>query len=696
MLSILEIAIFNAVLVIPLALVAVTSARLFRRPPLTHLLWVLVLVKLLTPPIWQIPLIDGDWLNSSGRQFVSRILSHLEHPQWNVDLRGTKEPVAGANGQQTSRPRTLAARDAQAAAVRVSFFSQAARWLRSEESRYLMVTGFLVIWSIGALVWFSVQGFRCVRFSLILKQGYPADADFQRFSDRLARRIGLSYSPTVWLMPGVLSPMLWGTGESLLLIFPERMLNRLNASATATLLTHELAHCRRRDHWVRVIALLATGFFWWHPVVWWARREIEASEEECCDALVVSRSQFVPKCYAEAILDVIDFLAQTSASLPALATGLGQVPFLRQRLTWIMRGPRRQEFGRTGWFVCAILLCLLPLQPSWLSTGIANVGALPPPPRNPDRMANALVTPMVLPAEPKRANALDSDAQLISDAETEISQRWSGFEVMAHSLNSRFVILGNKSSLFLFDFQEGREFDLGDFRIQSMSFVRNSTEFVTIGDDCMLRIWDAQKCEVTQAWQVPVGNCKSVDVSGDGEWIATGGRDGIVRIWNRSSAQSVHELPRELAPVNCVRFSHDQSQLAVSTGESMTTQTGRIAILNTENWSEQISMNWNAPAAAVLFSEDGQSLISGDARGRVARWNVSTGEMNGISEGHFELMAAAEFSPSGSPLAGIEVPDLPTDTDWKMQETSDGDRWFLRGWMQPAVVPVIQIDSARP
>ena len=27
--------------------------------------------------------------------------------------------------------------------------------------------------------------------------------------------------------------------------------------------------------------------FWWHPVVWWARREIEAAEEACCDAWVV-------------------------------------------------------------------------------------------------------------------------------------------------------------------------------------------------------------------------------------------------------------------------------------------------------------------------------------------------------------------------------------------------------------------------
>jgi len=46
----------NAILVVPLALVALGAGRWSRRPALAHLLWVLVLIKLLTPPLIDVPL----------------------------------------------------------------------------------------------------------------------------------------------------------------------------------------------------------------------------------------------------------------------------------------------------------------------------------------------------------------------------------------------------------------------------------------------------------------------------------------------------------------------------------------------------------------------------------------------------------------------------------------------------------------
>ena len=65
-------------------------------------------------------------------------------------------------------------------------------------------------------------------------------------------------------------PMLWGFGSRTRLLFPERLLETLNASSQDTLLAHELAHYRRGDQWVRLLELFVTALFWWHPVVWWA------------------------------------------------------------------------------------------------------------------------------------------------------------------------------------------------------------------------------------------------------------------------------------------------------------------------------------------------------------------------------------------------------------------------------------------
>ena len=49
---------------------------------------------------------------------------------------------------------------------------------------------------------------------------------------------------------------------------------RLDATAQEAILAHELAHVRRKDHWVRLLELVVTTLFWWHPAVWWACRRI--------------------------------------------------------------------------------------------------------------------------------------------------------------------------------------------------------------------------------------------------------------------------------------------------------------------------------------------------------------------------------------------------------------------------------------
>ncbi len=692
--SFLEIALINAVMIVPLAFVAASAGRSFRRPALAHLLWVIVLVKLLTPPVWQIPLLDREWLTATSRHFVPPLLLEADRfvefdtieelNRFKNDQLLRKESDASAIASQPgSRPRTLAEQEKRIPIRRNSTLAIINNWLRSEALPQLMASCLMTVWGIGALAWFCIQGFRCVKFRWSLASGTPAGSELQQFANQLAKRLGLKSSPEVWLMPGVMSPMLWGNGQSTLLIFPEQLLDRLDEQATGTLLTHELAHFRRKDHWVRILSLMATGFFWWHPVVWWARREIEVVEEECCDALVLKSVTSPPKCYAEAILETIDFLAEYQLRLPPLGTGLGQFPFIRQRLTWIMRGPRKQDFGYCGRLLCLVLACNLPLQPTWLA-------ARAPEPALPDEPPRIELTPQIQSPDSDSDLGIPTSltmSTLPADPEsTIIPPRWNGLGIQSHSYDKRFVVLGNKSTQILLDLETGRDFDLSPFDITSIAFSPNTNQFVTIDGDRFLRLWNAETCDVIQTWQVPGGPSKSVDVSVDARWIVTGGHDGVTRIWSAANQRPFRELPRELAPVNCVRFSPDGNLLAVATGDWMTPQMGRIALFNVGPWSERISMNWNSPAAAVAFRADGQSLTSGDWQGRIARWSIETGELLGLASGQKDLIATAEFSPSGSPLAEIEVPDLNPDTPWGDVAPREPSHWFFNSW--PLTSPV--------
>ena len=54
--TILEIALSNIVVAAGLAFVALLITRWWKNPHVAHLMWLLVLAKLVTPPLWQVPL----------------------------------------------------------------------------------------------------------------------------------------------------------------------------------------------------------------------------------------------------------------------------------------------------------------------------------------------------------------------------------------------------------------------------------------------------------------------------------------------------------------------------------------------------------------------------------------------------------------------------------------------------------------
>ena len=199
----------------------------------------------------------------------------------------------------------------------------------------------------------------------LLRFAVPAPDDLQAEAGRLAQQLNV-HSPRVWLMAGQLTPMLWVWGWTPRLLIPAGLLDRLGPRQRQALLAHELAHWRRRDHWVRRFELLVLGLYWWCPLVWWARRELQQAEEECCDAWVVWLLPDAARDYALALVQTVDFLSGARAVLPPAASGIGHVQSLRRRLTMIMRGttPRALTVGGVL-AVLALGALLLPFMPIW-------------------------------------------------------------------------------------------------------------------------------------------------------------------------------------------------------------------------------------------------------------------------------------------------------------------------------------------
>ena len=147
--------------------------------------------------------------------------------------------------------------------------------------------------------------------------------------------------------------MLWTLGGRARLLVPAELWPDLSESQQTALIAHELAHLKRKDHWIRWLDLAVTGLYWWHPVVWWARRGLREAEEQCCDAWAVWATPRGSRSYAAALLAALEFVsgAPTAgvAAAAAVISGRGHVSFLKRRMRMIVqaRTPKIAELGRT-------------------------------------------------------------------------------------------------------------------------------------------------------------------------------------------------------------------------------------------------------------------------------------------------------------------------------------------------------------
>jgi beta-lactamase regulating signal transducer with metallopeptidase domain len=418
----------NALTAAVLAVVVAGFTRLWRRPALAHALWLLVLLKLITPPLvaigppWALPVgaasEDGQVARADERtaSLPPSAVGPVSAPARTGGEPAVDTPIPAAPaGPPVSDP---APNEAIASVV----------------STPRLLAG---VWLTGSLLWWTVAGWRMARFRTLLQHAEPAPPHVQEQARRLAHRLGLPACPGIWLLPARVSPLLWAVGRSPRLLLPVALWDRLEVDQRDTLLAHELAHLRRRDHWVRRLELVVLGLYWWHPVAWWARHELQEAEEQCCDAWVVWALPAAAPAYAAALVETVAFLSQSRRPVPVAASGVGQVQTLKRRLTMILRQPAPRALSGAGLLaVLGLGALLLPLLPTWAEQPDDNppserradpAGAQPAPRAADDKPLNFNVTlPRVrttLDLPPQNPKAKPADPKVQTPAERELAAR---------------------------------------------------------------------------------------------------------------------------------------------------------------------------------------------------------------------------------------------------------------------------------
>lgn len=663
----LAIGLKNAILALPLAALALAASRWSRRPALAHVLWAVVLIKLLTPPLIDVPVgwkLDVEnWLaadrSGSAAQLETSSPAAADHQRrWGASrslVTGKGNPAQSANRGNNSRAARKQARsNDEASAPRTSLATSAWSWLASRAAWPVLA---LIVWAVGSLTLLGLFFTRAWRFCRYLRLATGRDEYLGPRVAELAHLVGITIPPRVIVVDGIVSPMLWGLGQRACLIFPSQLARRLSPANLDALLLHELAHYWRGDHWMRALELAAYTLFWWNPVVWWARREIEAAEEECCDAWVVEHQRGTRISYAEALLTTIDFLCERPPPLPPVACGLGEVQLLRVRLTQIMRG--QVAAGMSRWLQVAVIaagLAISPLEPALWATSA-------PSPSRPARMPAA--QPAAAPASKLAATSAQTETRTrraspspgLRAVATASLRQAPIFPVApprpavthwgtAVSPNGKYQLEARSGGrIALAGTQDSFRVDLSAHLIRCVSFAPDSSTFATGHPDALVRLWDSESGVLKMSLSGSQAAITTVHISPDGKQVAAGASDGSVFVWEVTRGDVLAQLPPQVAAVSCLRWSHRGDRLAVTLGTFLDYENSSLLLWTPQENVVVREQPLDKPAGAMDWLGADDALIVADWSGHASLSSVATGEVTGQWQVDKDLVSAAAWSP---------------------------------------------------
>lgn len=313
-------------------------------PVARHALWVIILVKFITPPVlvwpWAAPdplgvaALDARATDSAGLSVTASLA---------VGETTTLEPFAEQALDLSAPPTTARPSLTDAATI-------AWPWL-------------LALWIAGSLWRLVIEALRLVRIARAVRHAAPGPPEITARVAKLSHDLGLRDVPVI-TVASQSSPAIWCVGRPRLL-WPASMSADVTDACLDGLIVHELAHVQRRDHLVGWIELVASVIWWWSPLFWYVRSALREQAELACDAWVISALPNGRRAYAESLLALSS--AEMQGRSPALAAVIGiranNRRVLERRLVMIMQG--RASLRLSVAAVVALAVMALASLPAW-------------------------------------------------------------------------------------------------------------------------------------------------------------------------------------------------------------------------------------------------------------------------------------------------------------------------------------------
>lgn len=223
------------------------------------------------------------------------------------------------------------------------------------------------------------------------------DESWLQLSADLSREIGLTRSVRLLQATGSTMPMTWGIRRPAILLPAEA--NDWTDDRRRDVLLHELAHVKRHDFLVQLIARVACAVYWFHPLVWLAATRLREERERACDDQVL-RAGATPSAYATHLLEIARGLrAARATSLASVA--MARPAQLATRLIDVLDTRRRRDTlspksALPAWIAAiAVVVPLAAVAPRVAEPAMVTVDTIPrvPAPKVAKRRAAITAAP---------------------------------------------------------------------------------------------------------------------------------------------------------------------------------------------------------------------------------------------------------------------------------------------------------------
>ncbi|MBN1972920.1 MAG: redoxin domain-containing protein, partial [Sedimentisphaerales bacterium] len=194
--------------------------------------------------------------------------------------------------------------------------------IREQETEPDIIRIKLNLWFFLLITWFAGVGFWTIRLfwswrKIRLIVGNAKKTEHQRIirqASKAAAIAGLKNVPEILVTRGNISPFLFGILRPVLIV-PSDFVNNVSNEGLLAVFSHEFAHLRRKDTLVGWILAICEAFYFFHPVLHFAKRRILFERERACDDWVIASGNSHKKIYANALIDAAGICRNFSAKL---------------------------------------------------------------------------------------------------------------------------------------------------------------------------------------------------------------------------------------------------------------------------------------------------------------------------------------------------------------------------------------------